>query len=149
MHVSLNVCVWVSVLFFFLLFCATLIWFHVFNSVFYTIFFKWWPFWVQLRDHFIEMVILVYASCFSRRIFVYCVCVAFHFISLSYFEGISFSLSLFRCWHCYYIFYVRDVQLLFLWLRGLNNRLQIALELKTQLSRLGNCHCILDQISFA
>lgn len=103
-----------------LLFCGSLIWFHVF--IFFTFFFKWWSFGVQLRDHFI-----VLCSCLrflflglSVRLYYFffhffvCMFVTFSiqciFLSLElYFEGIFY--------HCYYIFNVRDAQLLFLWLR--------------------------------
>lgn len=67
--------------------------------------------------------VLVYASlCGFCRFVQFCMCVQHFYFSFHLrfftFEGIF--------WHCYYIFNVRHVQLLFLWLRGLNNRLQIA-----------------------
>lgn len=93
----------------YLLFCATLIWFHVFNSVFSQFFFCFSSsvvfvvvgavfclndgrFEVELRDHSIVLlfIILVYSSCFNffeYSIFMYpsiltCLCVIFFFMCI-------------------------------------------------------------------
>lgn len=111
-----------------LLFCATLIWFHVFNSVFFSLFFllfvagalfKWWSFWSRTARPF--HCTLIYYSCL-RFLFHFFECIyvsvylyasvrVLHFLCVLYMCTINAFFHSQLVWkrdlqHCYYIFNV-------------------------------------------